>query len=98
MCNEIESLSVPFRSVQDNLEPHIRKALVSLQRNKNIIIKHANKGGNTVILDKSQFIHMYERILGNPDWYIKVTFDQLEKADSTLGKQTESRLYLGQTS
>lgn len=40
-----------------NLDPKLRKALKSLQENSDIIIiKLANKGGNNVILDKTQYV------------------------------------------
>ena len=40
----------------DNISCEKRAAIQSLKRNKNIVIKPADKGGATVILNKSDYI------------------------------------------
>lgn len=39
-----------------------KKLLFHLQKNSNIIVKPANKGGNIVILDLMQYASMCEKI------------------------------------
>lgn len=80
VCTEIELLTMPFRSVQENLNKNQKKALTSLQRNKNIIIKQADKGGNIVILDKSQYVNTCEKVLDNSEWYERVRPESLDLA------------------
>lgn len=75
---------MPFKSVQENLNSSLRKALISLQKNSNIVFKPADKGGNIVILDKLQYTHMCLKILDNSEWYEPIEPDELERAHSIL--------------
>lgn len=53
----------------ENLTRGERKALLELQRNRNIIIKPADKGNATVIMDKSQYIWEGQRQLAVKEHY-----------------------------
>lgn len=55
-----------------------------MQKNLSIVIKPADKGDNIVILDKLQYINMFEKILENSEWYESVKPDRLEQAHSIL--------------
>lgn len=61
-----------------------RQALISLQRNKTIVIKPADKGGNTVILDSVQYRDMCNKILSYMEWYKPSSVDEMECAHSRL--------------
>lgn len=73
-----------FRSIQENFNSNLKIALLSLQKNSNIVIKPNDKGCNIVILDKSQYINMCEKILENFEWYEPIKPDRLEQAHSSL--------------
>lgn len=51
VTRKIQNLHVPFLS-SSNLQPHLQKALSSLQMNKSIVVKLAEKGGNVVVMDQ----------------------------------------------
>lgn len=53
----------------DNLSPRLRQALTSLQKNSELIIKPADKGGNLVVMDRTKYELMCLRILKNREWY-----------------------------
>lgn len=55
--------------VPDNLSRTEKRALIELQKNKNIIIKPADKGNAAVILDKAQYIWEGQRQLAVTDHY-----------------------------
>lgn len=55
--------------IPDNLFPQLRKVLASLQNNKELIIKPADKGGNLVVMDRSKYEQMSLCILLNLEWY-----------------------------
>ncbi|XP_077344465.1 uncharacterized protein LOC143988608 [Lithobates pipiens] len=65
---EIEKLS--FHSpLSNNLSLQHRAAIKSLQKNTNLIIKPADKGGNLVIMEVVQYTSMCRNILSNRNWY-----------------------------
>lgn len=53
------------KKTQDHLDQSQLKALSSLKNNPDIVVKPADKGGNIVILNTSQYIEMCEKILKN---------------------------------
>lgn len=66
---KLTDLGVPFKS-RTNLSSSLQRTLRSLQRkDDNIVIKPADKGGNTVKLGKHQYVAMCQRILKNRSWY-----------------------------
>lgn len=52
-----------------NLTPKERKAIKSLRRNKNIVIKPADKGTSVIIMDKTKYVEEGERQLSNEKFY-----------------------------
>ena len=68
--SEIDSL--PFPKEVKNLSKFEYHALDSLQKNKNIIIKPADKGSAIVIMDKIDYVNEGYRQLQNPKHYRKI--------------------------
>lgn len=54
-------------------ELRIEKGLKSLQKNKNIVIKPADKGGGIVVMNKSDYEAEMEKLLGDAETYTKLT-------------------------
>ena len=57
----------------NNMEKCERDSLNSLKNNKNIIIKPADKGSATVIMNRTNYIDEAHRQLNNDKYYIKLT-------------------------
>ena len=57
---------------KDNLSKMERQSLTKLKNNSEIIIKSADKGGATVIMDRNLYIQEAERQLSNPKYYTKI--------------------------
>ena len=57
----------------DNLTPDERASIKKLYSNQDIVIKKADKGSATVIMDKSAYIKEAERQLHNPRFYTKIS-------------------------
>lgn len=57
------------KNKNENLTPKLRKALKRLQKNKDLIVKPADKGGNIVVQDTKQYRNMCLKILTNTNWY-----------------------------
>lgn len=54
---------------KDNLTQEERDSIVKLRKNENIIIKSADKGGATVIMDKKNYIFEADRQLNDTKYY-----------------------------
>ena len=69
--NQIKSLEntighMSFKQTQQHiLKPNEIKALKSLRKNKNIVIKPADKGATVVVMDRCDYINEGERQLSN---------------------------------
>lgn len=70
---ELSQIEIPFVSKTN------WRTLKSLQKDQAIIIKLADKGGNTVVMDVLQYSSMCKKILNNKDWY---ELSSVEEADS----------------
>lgn len=57
ITKEVEEMTWS-RSCPDNFSPPHRKALQSLQKNVDLIIKPADKGGNLVVMDCANYEHV----------------------------------------
>lgn len=55
-----------------NLSPQEVQALLELSKNKNIVIKPADKGSAIVIMDKQQYLWEGYRQLNDPKYYVKL--------------------------
>lgn len=68
----VNNRNVFLRNFRDNLTSAERKAISELRRNQNIIIKPADKGSATVVINKSAYINEIYRQLHNPSYYRKL--------------------------
>jgi hypothetical protein len=69
---EIGDRKILLRHFKDNLTPEEREALAELKNNNSIIIKPADKGSATVIMDRSAYIAEAQRQLNNTNYYRKL--------------------------
>lgn len=82
MTKELRNLQLTSYK-NTNLNPKLRKALRSLQTNKEIVIKPADQGGNTVVMDQVQYSDMCSAILSNRNWYEQSSQTDLDRALNT---------------
>jgi hypothetical protein len=68
----INNNQILLRHFEDNLTPAEREALEQLKSNINIIIKPADKGSATVIMDKTAYVAEAHRQLKNAKYYRKL--------------------------
>ena len=68
------------------------EAINYLRSRKDIIITKANKGGKTVLLDKSTYIQKINDLLKDSSTYEKVNSDPLKKWQSKFNKQLKTIL------
>lgn len=68
--------------MESNLFRAQQETLANITRNDEIIIKPSDKGGNVVVMDKTQYIEMCNKILNNQEWYKLVPYDNLIEARS----------------
>lgn len=91
--------------ISDNLTPRERQALKKLQRPTDVIIKPADKGSGTVVMDRQNYLHECYRQLNNQHFYNKVTDDPTDDinkrvrflaprllADDVINKETYNYL------
>ena len=69
---KIQNQSIHLRCRRDNLTAEERCALRELQNDNNIVIKPADKGSCTVIMDKSAYVDEVRRQLDNTQYYRKL--------------------------
>ena len=64
---------IPLHPNENNIKYNLLKpqqnCITSLANDKNIIIKEADKGGATVIMDTSLYREQIDKLLSNPDYY-----------------------------
>lgn len=82
---ELSYLSV--RKFRDNISKKERKSIKNLKRNKQLIIKKADKNGNVVVLDKDNYLSEGYRQLNMP-YYEQIENHNLENL------QTELNIYI----
>ncbi|KAJ1215732.1 hypothetical protein NDU88_003340 [Pleurodeles waltl] len=70
----------PTGSKYDNLSPSQRAALATLAKDRNIVIRESDKGGNVVVLDKNHYLHEGVRHLNVPDCYVKAKQSDWKKS------------------
>ena len=79
-----------------NITPDEYQAINSLKQNKEIIIKKADKGSATVIMDKMDYIFEAERQINNPLHYKKLSSpcypETAEKNKTLLNEMLERKL------
>ncbi|CAJ0943123.1 unnamed protein product [Ranitomeya imitator] len=82
-----------FLPVRHNLTPLEKQALTSLKDNNHIVIKPADKGGATVVMNKNQYIAEIKRQLADTTTYRKIQADPVynirRKIATILTKHTQ---------
>lgn len=63
------------QNMKHNISASERRAIKSLSQDKNIVIKEADKGGATVIMNSSHYQTMAEKILSDSTYYKKLDVD-----------------------
>ena len=82
--NIIEELPKKRRFQRNNLNERERAALVRLSNDRNIVIKPADKGGATVILNSEYYLAEALRQLDNTEYYKKVDRDYTKAHDKNI--------------
>ncbi|KAJ1201427.1 hypothetical protein NDU88_005236 [Pleurodeles waltl] len=81
----------------NNLSPQERMALRSLDDIKDIVIKEADKGGNIVIMNRSDYVREIDRQLQDQRAYCKLSTNPIEKItkdiETTLDGQRSSNQF-----
>ena len=83
--------SQPTR-IRDNLTKHERKALKQLQKRTDIVVKPADKGSGTVVLDYNWYVNECLRQLNDNKFYERQTKDLTNKIQERIKVYT-SRLH-----
>ncbi|CAJ0954765.1 unnamed protein product [Ranitomeya imitator] len=83
VTKEIESLP-PVPNWVSNLKLDERQALRELQSWDDIVIKQADKGGNTVLWPNTMYEKQANKILGNSNCYKKLCYNPLTKFQQDL--------------
>ena len=90
VLNDMQSKFKTKRRPRFNTTRHERKAIGTLKKNTEIIIKPADKGEAIVIMDKSDYIKEGERQLQQTQHYMKL--DDFEKTKNKYIKEVETSL------
>ena len=78
--------------IRDNISKEERKAIKKLQKRVDIVIKPAEKGSGTVILDYHWYVEECLRQLSDNKYYKKQTKDLTDKIQQRI-KEYTSRMY-----
>ena len=70
MENEIRKLPIP--KFKPNLTVQETKAIETLRMNSNLVIKPADKGSATVLMDRDNYIPECNRLLSNTNHYLEI--------------------------
>jgi len=90
---ELSYLSV--RKFRDNISKKERKSIKNLKRNKQLIIKKADKNGNVVVFDKDNYLSEGYRQLNMP-YYEQIENHNLENLQTELNKYINNmEIYYG---
>jgi len=68
--NEIKKIKI--KKETNNIPKEEYQALVNLGKNTDVIIKSADKGSITVIMDRTNYLHEGYRQLSNPQHYLRI--------------------------
>ena len=88
-----ERLAYNHRFQRDNLNQRERVALKRLSNNKDIIIKPADKGGATVILNTGDYITEAMRQLNNEEYYKRVEEDLTSQHEQLINQCISDLIY-----
>lgn len=70
LTEEIKKLQI--KKEKNNLPKLEYQALLNLGKNRDIVIKNADKGSVTVIMDRNSYLHEGYRQLSNPQHYLRI--------------------------
>ena len=90
VLNDMQSRNKSKRRPRFNTSKHERKAIRTLKKNTEIVIKPADKGGAIVIMDKLDYIKEGERQLQQLQHFKKL--DDFEKTRKNFIKEVETSL------
>ena len=82
--NIIEGLTKKRRFQRNNLNERERAALIRLSNDRNIVIKLADKGGATVILNSEDYVAEALHQLDNTEYYKKVDRDYTKEHEKNI--------------
>ena len=71
---------------RDNLTQAQHRALKSLQRNEDIVVKRPDKGGGVVIMDRHDYNSKLENLISDPSKFANCNANQSEKIKSKINK------------
>ena len=74
---------------KNNLSEKERNALTQLRNNNDIVIKEADKGSCIVIMKKSDYIIMCNKILDDSLYYEKLNYDPHKEVQRNYNKLIE---------
>ena len=79
-CNESDFIQrlTPHNKKRQNISPIERRTLAELQKNTQLVIKPADKGGSIVILNRSDYLIEGYKQLSNDDFYLELDTDPTE--------------------
>ena len=80
-------LTTKHRSIRDNLPKDQRRALRLLKQRHDIVIKSANKGSATVIMDRKWYLDECCRQLNNPTFYEQRDTDLTDTIETSYRKR-----------
>jgi hypothetical protein len=98
-----QNKTITLPRIPDNLSRGERTALVNLRKRQDIIIKPADKGSATVVMDKSAYIQEAHRQLNNANYYKKLQSSMIKNncqfindilSDMQLKKQISEEQFL----
>ena len=77
-------MNLNLNHITDNLTPHERQALRNLQKRQDIIIKPADKGSGTAVMDRTWYVDECNRQLNDAKFY--------RKQDEDITNQIQERV------
>jgi hypothetical protein len=89
---KLELFYLPVRKFRDNISKKERQSINNLKRNKQLIIKKANKNGNVVVLDKDNDLSEGYPQLNMPH-YEQIENHNLENLQTELNKYINNIIY-----
>ena len=89
---KLELFYLPVRKFRDNISKKERQSITNLKRNKQLIIKKADKNGNVVVLDKDNDLSEGYLQLNMPH-YEQIENHNLENLQTELNKYINNIIY-----
>ena len=89
---ENDIMSSKPRPIRNNLSRKERKALTTLRKRTDIVIKPADKGSGTVIMDHSWYVNECDRQLNDTKYYQKQSSDLTNRVQERV-KEYSTRLH-----